>query len=127
MDIRDNHSDPPAVLGDEDFGDACSVATATSEFDLTARTGAALPIESRAVSSNRRKHDKKKSMFDAVTRGLIRVERRKTFARRLSWRLAMGLYVSIALGGAAFALWQYQPQWAMQWWPTDWPREFLTR
>ena len=65
-------------------------------------------------------------MFRAVTRGLIRVERRKTLGRRRFWQLAL-LLVFLSALGAAYTVWQYQPDWMIQKWSADWPRDTAFR
>ncbi|MCH8923274.1 MAG: hypothetical protein IIA67_09030 [Planctomycetes bacterium] len=89
------------------------------EQDEAALTGTTLRSELLALASSFARHHEKNAMFGAVTRGLIRVERRKTLRRRILWRLAMTLFIS-GVAGAGYAVWHNQPDWAMPWWPADW-------
>ena len=83
-------------------------------------------LESRPldISSSPPKHGDPDAMFSVVTRGLIRVERRKVFRRRFKW-YATGLVFLSVVAAAAYAVWRYEPDWALQWLSTDWRPDFL--
>lgn len=98
----------------------------SAAFDAADLSGDILESEPVTLPPSPLKHADTDAMFGAVTRGLIQVERRKTLGVRMR-RLTLALVFLTVAGAAAYAVWHYQQDWVLQWWPADWAGDVFDR
>ena len=121
--------EPPAgtkTPADDNFRDVPLPSVVPDESAAPEWVDIILQSEPLDFSPSPLRHADPEGMFSDVTRGLIRVERRKVFRRRLKW-YAIGVAFPAVVAAVAYAVWHDQPDWMLQWMSTDWMPDFLSQ